>query len=415
MDIEEKEIFRTIPGYKRYSISNLGRLKLIDGSISKVKPRIDGYTRLTITNDSGEYKDISFHILVAKTWIENKEDKPYVNHIDGNRSNNRVSNLEWVTPSENCYKRTVHPEVTTAIKAAQCDPETGEIIKVWPTARDAAKYFNCNANSIRMAWNSGEIISGYKWRKGQDVEIVEEDWKKLTLDKIREIEVSSIGRIKMPSGIITYGSNHNGYRTVSIKDKNYKVHRLVCMAFKPIDNCEDYVVDHIDSDKSNNNLENLEWVTNQVNVQRSRDKGFINSSKVCQFSSEGIYIKTYMSISEASREINLSNVRMTEICEEKKLLKNYHSGYYWKLLRECPISDIGVPLDLENIISKDEIKAEEDKIKVCQFSSNGDYLATYSSISEAGRYAGIPKTTMSDICNGNSSIKYKRGEYIYGD
>lgn len=413
MVLEEKEIFRIIPGYKRYSISNLGRLKLIDGSISKSKPRSDGYIRLTIYNDDGKMKDVSFHILVARTWIENKENKPYVNHIDGIRSNNRVSNLEWVTPSENCYKRTVHPKVTTAIKAAQCDPETGEIIKLWPTARDAAEHFGCDANSIRAAWKTDKIVSGYKWKKGQDVEIIEEDWKKLILDKIRKIEVSSIGRIKMPSGIITYGSNRDGYRTVSINDKNYNVHRLVCMAFKPIDNYEDYVVDHIDSNKSNNNLENLEWVTNQVNVQRSRDKGFINSCKVCQFSSEGFYIRTYISIREASREVNLTGTRMKDICEEKSQLKNYYNGYYWKLLSDCLLSNNGIPLNLVNIISKDEIKIKEDKTKVCQFNNNGDYLATYSSVSSAGKYMGIPKTTMADICNGNTSSKYRKGDYIW--
>ena len=59
-----------------------------------------GYPRLSYRKN-GEIKYIRVHRLVAELFVENPENKPYVNHINCNRSDNRAINLEWVTPKEN--------------------------------------------------------------------------------------------------------------------------------------------------------------------------------------------------------------------------------------------------------------------------------------------------------------------------
>ena len=66
-----------------------------------VDPRAGGYRRMQIVLDSGEKVSMFIHRLMALTYLPNPENKEEVNHIDGNKLNNKLSNLEWVTKKEN--------------------------------------------------------------------------------------------------------------------------------------------------------------------------------------------------------------------------------------------------------------------------------------------------------------------------
>jgi hypothetical protein len=106
-----KEIWKDLKYYEGvYQVSNLGRVKSLHrkrrarGYIREriLKPQLksNGYIRVSLwKNGQGELFWV--HILVAKTFILNINNKPEVNHKDGIRSNNEVENLEWVTYSEN--------------------------------------------------------------------------------------------------------------------------------------------------------------------------------------------------------------------------------------------------------------------------------------------------------------------------
>jgi hypothetical protein len=107
------EIWKDINGFKNYQVSNLGYVKrkeciIIDKNNREFKCKekilkpdiVKGYHRYTLSNNNIQ-KRFVVHRLVAFHFIENKENKPCVNHKDGNKFNNCVDNLEWVTYSEN--------------------------------------------------------------------------------------------------------------------------------------------------------------------------------------------------------------------------------------------------------------------------------------------------------------------------
>ena len=96
--------WKSIEGYKgRYEVSSTGSIR---NAITKQirKNQIDryGYEYISLRAiPNTTPKNHKVHRLVAKAFIENTNDKPHVNHIDGNRLNNNVDNLEWSTPEEN--------------------------------------------------------------------------------------------------------------------------------------------------------------------------------------------------------------------------------------------------------------------------------------------------------------------------
>ena len=104
---KEVEVWKDVVGYEEYfKVSNLGNVySKRSGKILKQNLHPNGYYTIA-TKIGGRYgKNICFkvHRLVAKAFIPNVYDKPYVNHIDGVKTNNTIGNLEWCTAKENTH------------------------------------------------------------------------------------------------------------------------------------------------------------------------------------------------------------------------------------------------------------------------------------------------------------------------
>jgi len=111
------EIWKEISGLEGlYEISNLGNIRAMErsmpynkhknffmtkkGKILKIGKNRKGYAQTRLRKD-GEYLNVKIHRLVANAFIPNPKNKPQVNHKDGNKANNAIENLEWVTNQEN--------------------------------------------------------------------------------------------------------------------------------------------------------------------------------------------------------------------------------------------------------------------------------------------------------------------------
>ena len=218
-------------------------LVLSDGRLYSRKSRkfltkkIDssGYVKYSITtiwNDRIGKNGIvvNAHRIIAEAFIPNPENYPYVHHIDGNKLNNDVSNLQWVSAKQN----------------------TAEFLK----------------SGIRRK---------RKKREKYTEDLPGEEWK-----EIRNYEnylVSNMGRIRNKnSGFFVKPDKDKTAkyaRVTLVKDKIKKhmfVHRLVYSAFNNDYNYDGYVIDHIDSNTRNNKLSNLRKVTQSENNYARKKK-----------------------------------------------------------------------------------------------------------------------------------------------
>jgi len=98
---EKYEVFKIIENFEDYLISNKGRVwSNKSRSILKQKESNRGYSEVSLKNNI-KHRQLLVHGLVAKAFILNPHNKPQVNHIDMNKTNNNAFNLEWVTDTEN--------------------------------------------------------------------------------------------------------------------------------------------------------------------------------------------------------------------------------------------------------------------------------------------------------------------------
>lgn len=182
------EMWRPCPGYKAsYEVSNLGSVRSIDRIAGKrrgvvkskiLKPYINrrGYLEVRLFKKSLSLPRI-IHRLVAKAFTSNNFNKPQVNHIDGNKLNNELSNLEWVTNSENqvhAYRLGLQPSRAgeNNIKAKITDKDVTLLKELYNSGKSVVEVSNIMNISLGLIRH---IIYGRTWKSNTTIIIRRDD------------------------------------------------------------------------------------------------------------------------------------------------------------------------------------------------------------------------------------------------
>lgn len=176
-----EEIWKNIPEYEGYyQASDLGRIKNVKTNkiLKLYQNKRNKYIQSSLCKN-GVCRVLRTHRLIAKTFLKNPNNYPCINHIDGDKTNNKVTNLEWCTqkhnvkeawrmglckPSENQKKAARKFCQTKKIKKVAQYNKKNELIKIWKSQKEASIKTNIsktaiNNNVVGLSKSAG----GYIW------------------------------------------------------------------------------------------------------------------------------------------------------------------------------------------------------------------------------------------------------------
>lgn len=334
----ENEEWKTITYFPKYEVSDLGNVRVKETHYI-IKPFVNeaGYLRVSLSNEINKKKKFYIQRLVAIEFLPNLENKPTVNHINNIRIDNRLSNLEWSTMSEqnkHKHKTNIIFNKRINIKSIwRIDINTDEKIEKYQSTTEAVKWIkennltksknelNLRQKLINVSNGKNKSAYGYKWQyeENNNDTFEHEIWKEIPqeLIKIKDYFVSNYGRIKYDNKIKELKKNAHGYIKITINKGSYSVHRLVAFTFLSNPKNKN-IVNHIDGNKTNNKLSNLEWATCLENNMHKIYSCLSNTTKkVIQYDIHMNKLNEFISIKDASKKLNLSTTTIKNSCNQK--------------------------------------------------------------------------------------------------
>ena len=269
-------------------------------------------------------------------------------HIDGNGTNNAAHNLEYVTRSENTrYSLANRTAKRAGSKAVKARPLGATAWQMFSSRKQAAEAVGVSVWSVSKCCN-GKLRScrGHEFQFVKDADLPEEIWREAVHPKTRSAlpgyRISSCGRVEGPTGIRTYGTDCQGYRRIRCRGRWIRVHRIMACTFLEVPALHSipWEVNHLDGNKSNNSIKNLEVVTpsdNSLHAWQMRASRNVISKRMPV---EGRHILTgakcfFGSVTEAAQHVSQatheSRIRgmccISACCKGKK---QSFRGYEWR-------------------------------------------------------------------------------------
>ena len=163
--LSDETEWKTVFEYERYEVNNLGQIRHKERQ-QVLKPRANkSGCEYVNFNIDGHRSNFAIHRIVANAFIPNPKYKPEINHKDGNKSNNKIFNLEWVDSSENkihSYKSGDRKKQTKKVEQYSKD---GNFIREWSSVSEAAVYMGCVVGAIsNCCLGRTKTSMGYIWK-----------------------------------------------------------------------------------------------------------------------------------------------------------------------------------------------------------------------------------------------------------
>lgn len=170
VEILMTEAWKAIDGYEGlYEVSNTGLVRSLNfnntgrAKLMKPRKRQDGYLSVNLCKN-GKHKSIKLHRLVASAFIPNPLNLETVNHRDEDKTNNNVSNLEWLTRGDNArYSNVNNPKRSKQVQ--MFDKSTGDLLTTFPSIKEAERRTGIAQENICHACK-GRYMSagGFVWK-----------------------------------------------------------------------------------------------------------------------------------------------------------------------------------------------------------------------------------------------------------
>ena len=165
-----EEQWKVIDFASNYEVSNTGFVRnKTTKYILKGRETVNGYLQVSLKIDNeNKFMNKYIHRLVAQFWLGNIDNKKEVNHIDGNKKNNNMLNLEWVTAKENSDHRVnvLNKKITDNKKVGMFNKQN-QLIQIFNSVKQAGQYFGKSRVNIDNALkhkNNQQTAYGYIWK-----------------------------------------------------------------------------------------------------------------------------------------------------------------------------------------------------------------------------------------------------------
>ncbi|MDE2097420.1 MAG: HNH endonuclease [Patescibacteria group bacterium] len=411
--IAEKS-FAKIPGFSRYSVDILGNVRRDDtGKMMKHSPT--HYPMVSLTNDNNKGKKVFVHRMVALVHVPNPDNKPFVNHIDGNIKNCSAANLCWVTSSEN----TKHACATGLRggpirgRGVQCiSPTTNELVAEYQSISEAKRAIGSKSRQLAKCLDTATTYKGFLWKQINQQLIEGEEWQDIvscdhTTFPPGRYSISNQGRVRINrnSNISNGYLNTTGYLFVTLhtdekKDKGFLVHRLVATAFVECpDNTRKYDIDHINGVKTDNRAANLQWLTRAEHAVKTTGR------EIAQVDGAGRVVAIHRTLKEAAKSIGVTEGVIVRVF---KGTSTQSGGYRWMYATdEIKRSLVDIPVEEHKRITRGSF---------VQKRTDGAIIATFADTKSAakavngkangilGASKGVSKTYKGFILGADSAI-----------